>query len=325
MCAEGGMKARAQVLVGPGEFELRELDVPAPGPGELRMRVHACGICGSDKVLAHTSPPGTVLGHEVIAEVESCGPGATGWHVGDRAIPVGDHIGMGGGRLGGFSEWIVVAAEVCVRVPAPLPSRHAVLGEPMGNGLHFVRRGRLQPGQCVAIFGAGQIGLAILFWARRLGAQRIVVSEPALQRARLARQLGADAVLDPTHHTDIAAAMSAALGGRPQLVFEATGRPDVMRDAIPLVAPGGGAVVIAGITLEEIAIRPVALVLKETDLIFPLGTVREEVEEVIAVLARGELPAERFISHRISQAAIPAALEELGRPTDQIKVVVEYA
>ncbi len=318
------MKARAQVLVGPGEFELHELDVPSPGAGELRMRVHACGICGSDKVLAQTSPAGTVLGHEVIAEVESCGRGVTGWHPGDRAIPVGDNIGMGPGRLGGFSEWIVVAADVCVRVPASVPSRHAVLGEPLGNGLHFVRRGRLQPGHRVAIFGAGQIGLAILFWARRGGAARIVVSEPAPQRAQLARDLGADVVLDPTQLGDISAAITAALDGRPQLVFEATGRSEVMRDAIPLVAPGGGAVVIAGITLDEIAIRPVALVLKETDLIFPLGTVREEVEEVVATLARGELPAERFISHRISQDAIPAALKELGRPTDQIKVVVEY-
>ncbi len=319
------MQTRAQVLVGPGEFELRELDVPPPGPGELRVRVHACGICGSDKLLAHTLPAGTVLGHEVIAAVESCGPGVTGWRPGDRAIPVGDHIGMGeAGRLGGFSEWLVVSADVCVRVPDALPSRIAVLGEPMANGLHFVRRGRLQAGQRVAIFGAGQIGLSILYWARRLGAGRIVVSEPAPQRARLARELGADAVLDPTQQADISAAIPDALGGRPQLVFEATGRADVMREAIHLVAPGGGAAVIAGITLDEIAISPVALILKETDLIFPLGTVREEVEEVVAVLASGELPAERFISHRISQAAIPAALKELGRPTDQIKVVVDY-
>jgi (R,R)-butanediol dehydrogenase / meso-butanediol dehydrogenase / diacetyl reductase len=318
------VKARAQVLTGPGEFELRELDVPPPGPGELRMRVHACGICGSDKVLAQTCGPGTVLGHEVIAEVESCGPGVTGWRPGDRAIPVGDHIGMGMDRLGGFSEWIVIAASACVSVPATVPSLHAVLGEPLGNGLHFVRRARLRAGQRVAVLGAGQIGLSIIYWARRLGAGRIAVSEPATARAQLARALGADVVLDPTQHANISAAVSDALGERPQLVFEATGRSEVMNQAIHLVGSGGGAVVICGVTLDTMTIRPASLILKETDLIFPLGTVREEVEEVVAALARGEVPADRFVSHRISQAEIPAMLHDLGRPTDRIKVVVEY-
>ena len=90
--------------------------------------------------------------------------------------------------------------------------------------------------------------------------------------------------------------------------------------------PGGrgSVVVLAGITMDELTVRPVVLCLKETDLVFPIGTVREEVEEVVAVLAGGELPADRFVSHRIRQADIPAALRELGKPTDQIKVVVDY-
>ena len=318
------MQAHAQVLVAPGTFELREVHVPVPAPGELRMRVRACGICGSDKVLAYTSAPGTVLGHEVIAEVESCGPGVTGWRRGDRAIPVGDRIGMGNGRLGGFAEWLVVAADACVPVPDTLTSRIAVLAEPMANGLHFVRRARLEAGQDVAIFGAGQIGLFTLYWARHLGARRIAVVEPVPARARFAEQLGADAVIDPTITPDVAGAVTAALGARPRFVFEVTGRGDVMRQAIPLVATGGGVVVIAGITLDEISIRPASLILKETDLIFPLGAVREEVEETIVALASGVFPAERFITHRIRQAEIPAALEELGRPTEQIKVVVDY-
>jgi len=287
--------------------------------------VHACGICGSAKLLARTAPAGTVLGHEVVAAVESCGPGVQGWCPGDRAIPVGDHLGRGeGGRLGGFSEWIVIDAAACVRVPEPLSSLDAVLGEPMGNGLHFVRRARLHAGQRVAILGAGPIGLSILFWARRLGAGRIVVTEPVASRAQVARELGADAVLDPTRRSDLSAAITDALGGPPQMVFEAAGRAEVMQEAIRMVAPGGSTVVIAGITLDEIALRPVSLTLKETDLIFPLGTVREEVEEVLDVLARGELPVDRFVSHRIAQAAIPATLRDLGRPTDQIKVVVDY-
>ncbi len=317
------MNCQAQILTAPGEFELREIEVPEPGPGQVRLRVHGCGICGSDKMLSRVSAPGTILGHEVIAEVESCGPGVTAWRPGDRAIPLGDDLGMSDQR-GGFSEWITIAADVCVRVPESVPSAQAVIAEPIGNGLHFVRRGRLQPGQRVAILGAGQIGLSILYWARRLGADRIVVSEPAPARARLARALGADAVIDPRQQTDVAAAITAALGGRPQIVFEAVGRTEVMEEAIRMPGGGPSVVVLAGITMDELTIQPVSLCLKETDLVFPIGTVGDEVVEVLDVLARGELPAERFVSHRIRQAEIPAALRELGKPTDQIKVVVDY-
>jgi (R,R)-butanediol dehydrogenase/meso-butanediol dehydrogenase/diacetyl reductase len=318
------MKSRAQVLVGPGEFELREIDVPDPGPGQVRMRVHGCGICGSDKVLSLTSAPGTILGHEAIAEVESCGVGVRDWRPGERAIPLGDHIGMSAER-GGFSEWIVIDAGALVRVPESVPSRSAVISEPMGNGLHFVRRGRMQAGQRVAILGAGQIGLSVLYWARRLGAARIAVSEPVAVRAQLARELGADAVINPLATGDLTAAFSDALGGRPDVVFEAAGRVDVMEQAIRLPGDRGSVVVLAGITLDELSIRPVSLCLKETDLVFPIGTVASEVAEVLDAMARNELPAERFISHRIRQADIPQAIRDLGKPTDQIKVIVDYS
>jgi 2-desacetyl-2-hydroxyethyl bacteriochlorophyllide A dehydrogenase len=317
------MLSRAQVLTAPETFELRELEIPAPGPGQLRMRVHACGICGSDKMLAQVSAPGTILGHEVIGEIESCGAGVTGWRPGERAVPLGDELGMSDQR-GGFSEWIVIAANNCIRVPDSLPSLHAVIAEPLGNGLHFVRRGRLQRGQRVAILGAGQIGLSMLFWARRFGAGRIVVSEPVPARAALARELGADVVINPTEHNDLSETISAALGGRPQLVFEAVGRTDVMDEAVRLPGTDGGVVVLAGITLSELTIRPASLCLKETDLVFPIGTNATEVEEVLAVMASGDVPAERFVSHRIRQADIPSMLHALGRPTDQIKVIVDY-
>lgn len=316
------MKCRAQVLVGPAEFELREIDVPEPGPGEVRLRVHGCGVCGSDKFLAQISPPGTILGHEVIGEVEALGVGVDGWRVGDRAIPLGEHLGMSTHR-GGYSEVLVIPANACVPVPASLPSGSAVIAEPMGNGLHFVRRGRLRAGQRVAILGAGQIGLAMVWWARRLGAARIVVTEPVVARAARARALGADVVIDAGREADVPGAVVAALGAPPDLVCEATGRADVMTDAIEM-AGSGGVVVLAGITPDAIQIQPLMLCLKEVDLVFPIGTVRAEVEETLAALASGDLDARQFISHRIRLDEVPAAIRALGRPTDQVKVVVEY-
>src|SRR5579862_3776426 len=275
------MESRAQVLIAPETFELRSRDVPAAGAGQVRLRVHACGICGSDKVLARVSAPGTILGHEVVGEIESCGPGVTSWRSGERAVPLGDGLGMCDHR-GGFSEWIIMRAENCVRVPDALPSLHAVLAEPLANGLHFVRRSRLQRGQRVAILGAGQIGLSMLVWARRLGAGRIVVSEPAPARAALARDLGADVVIDPLHTDDVGAAIADALHGRPHVVLEAVGRAAVMHEAVRLPGRGGGVVVLAGITLDPLTIQPASLCMKETDLVFPVGTNAAEVEETLA-------------------------------------------
>jgi len=317
------MQSRAQVLIAPERFTLRTLEIPAPAPGQVRLRVHACGICGSDKVLAQTSAPGTILGHEVVGEIESCGAGVAEWHPGERVVPLGDGLGMSDQR-GGFSEWFTMPAQNCVRVPDTLRSGHAVLAEPLANGLHFVRRGRLQRGQRVAILGAGQIGLSMLVWARRLGAGRIVVSEPAPARAALARVLGADAVIDPNTTDNLRDAVADALGGRPHLVLEAVGRVAAMDDAVRLPGPGGAVVVLAGITLDTLTIRPTSLCMKETDLVFPIGTNTAEVAETLALLAAGDIPADSFVSHRIGQNDIPTALRDLGRPTDQIKVVVDY-
>ncbi len=314
--------ARAQVLVAPGEFELRDLQIPDPGPGQVRMRVLACGVCGSDKVLSQMSTPGSVLGHEIIGEVESCGPGVADWKPGDRAVPIGEEIGQAGN--GGYGEFLVTAAPMCIRVPPSVPTLHGVITEPMSNGLHFVRRGRLQPGQRVAILGAGQIGLSMLFWAKRLGAGRVVVSEPVASRRCFAVELGADAALDPTAEADLKDAVNTALDGRPDVVLEASGIPRVMDDAIHMVRPRGGVVVLAGITLDELSIRPVALCLKETDLVFPLGTFPDEVAEVLRTMEQGELPAERFVSRRILQEDVPQAIRELGKSTDDVKVVVDY-
>lgn len=316
------MRCRAQVLVGPTEFALREIDVAVPGRGELRLLVHACGVCGSDKFLAQICSPGTILGHEVVAEVEAVGEGVDGWQVGDRAIPLGEGLGMSELR-GGYGEAMVISADACVPVPAHLPSASAVIAEPMGNGLHFVRRGRLRAGQRVAILGAGQIGLSMIWWARRLGAARIVATEPVAARAARARTLGADAVIDATREPDVPAAVFAALGGPPEIVLEATGRADVMTDAIQM-AGQGGVVVLAGITPDAIQIQPLALCLKEVDLVFPIGTVRAEVEETLAALASGDLDARQFVTHRIELDDLPAAIRSLGHPTDQVKVVVDY-
>jgi len=139
----------------------------------------------------------------------------------------------------------------------------------------------------------------------------------------LAAELGADVVLDPRACPDVGSAVAEALGGSPEIVFEAVGRADVMEAAIQMVAPGG-VVVLAGITLEEVPIWPLALCLEENDLVFPVGTNRDEVGEVIEVLSRGEFPAGRFVSHRIGLSELPDVLKELGKPSDQVKVVIDY-
>src|SRR5262245_45569376 len=107
------MKAVAQVLVAPGRFAKRAIELVEPGPGQVAMRVLGCGLCGSDKLLSRTSDPGTILGHEVLARVDVAGPGVAEWQPGDRAVPLGEGLGMTASG-GGFSDRIVVSTRTLV-------------------------------------------------------------------------------------------------------------------------------------------------------------------------------------------------------------------
>jgi (R,R)-butanediol dehydrogenase/meso-butanediol dehydrogenase/diacetyl reductase len=338
------MKACVFKAIG-APLEIVELPDPIAGPGELVVRVKACGICGSD-LHAATSPkaklpPGTIMGHELAGIVDQIGAGVAGFEPGDPVVVMsylacGEcascRAGIGvrcaamtlvgfGEAPGGYAELIKTRPGSVFKIPKTMSFRAAATVEPLVVGLHGLRRARFQAGESCVIMGAGSIGLMTLLWARFAGARAIVVSELLLDRRTVALKLGADAAVDPRMHSP-AAAMTRLTGAGPDVIFECIGEAGTMAQAISH-APRGGRVTILGVSMEDDGFPPGLAMSKELDVSFSLGLEPGEVETAIAVLASGRISTDPLITHTVSLDDLPRAFAALTRPSNQTKVMLE--
>ena len=218
------MNARVAELCGLREFRLVETELPAPGPGEVQVRIDAVGICGSD---VHSYAEGgvgdtpcrypMVLGHEPAGVVVATGAGVTGWTAGDRAAfepaiycyhcefcHTGRHNVCANLRFmsmpgdpGFFREYANIPAHNLIGIPAGLGMGEATIIEPLAVVLHSMQFAALRQSETAVVFGAGPIGLMTVICLKLAGAGRVWSVEPVAARRELARQAGADAVLDP--------------------------------------------------------------------------------------------------------------------------------
>ena len=265
---------RAAIIDSHHGIEVGEVADPAPGPGQLVVRVTACGICGSDLKARPAMPHGTVMGHEFCGEVVALGSGVTGaWREGVQAavLPVmscgtcswcraGDvaHcqsarlVGLGGSP-GGFAEFAVVSSEHSFALPDGVPNHYGALVEPFAVGLHTARIARIADGDSVLIIGGGPVGLTTARWARALGAGDVVVSDPLAARRELSGLLGATAALDPAIDE---------LGQDFDVVIDCAGKPGLL-DTCVAAASTKGRVVVAGACSEPDPYIPIRALLKE--------------------------------------------------------------
>jgi L-iditol 2-dehydrogenase len=210
-------------LAGLRNFRLHEQPDRDPGPGEIQVKVKAVGICGSDLHYYFEGGIGDtpctypmVLGHEPSGEVLKVGAGVSGWAKGDRAIlepavycyhceycMAGKHNVCANLRFfstpsdpGFFRQVMTLPATNVVPLPAGLSWEEGTLSEPLAIVFHSMKFADPRPGETVALFGAGPIGLLTLIVLKLAGA-RVWVMEPVAHRRELASKLGADAVLDP--------------------------------------------------------------------------------------------------------------------------------
>ena len=226
---------KAVQVTRPGTFELVEREVPEAGPGQVRVKVLACGVCHSDMFVRSGGFPGLVLprvpGHEIAGVVDAVGAGVTAWEVGDR-VGVGWHGGhcfqcdacrrglfinckagkvTGVSHDGGYAEYAVVPHESVARMPAGMDAVDA--GPLLCAGVttyNALRNSGARPGDTVAVQGIGGLGHLALQYAARMGFRTVAISRGA-DKESLARELGAHEYVD----TDKAPAAEAlkALGG----------------------------------------------------------------------------------------------------------------
>jgi len=195
-----------------GHLVLQEREIPAPGQGEVLMRVMAAGICGSDIPRVYqTGTPAfpRVLGHEFAGRITAVGPGGDAALIGRKAavfpiVPCGrcefclDHIfprclnysSYGSRRDGGFSDYLTVPEFNLVLFDDAVSYRQAAMLEPATIALHVIRRAQLDLNDTIAIFGAGPIGLIAARWAQLHGAGKILLIDTDRRKAAFCRSLG---------------------------------------------------------------------------------------------------------------------------------------
>ena len=320
---------RAVLLGAGGALTYDEVPDPVPGEGQVRLRVAACGVCGSDLHLRRMGflPPGYVMGHEFAGVVDAVGPGVTGWAEGDRAavypfVPSPEHdmtasvTGIGcGGPFGGLAEACVVGVERLWRLPDSLDTETGALVEPLAVALHALDVAGVRPDDACAVVGAGPIGVLTLLALRARGVTRVAVVE--LDAARRARVDAPAFGLDGVHEQ-----VMAALGGPPRVVFECAGHPSAPGLALELVAPSG-VVTLLGVLDEPVPISQLLLMVKEAQLRASFCYRPASFDEAVGLLADGAVPVDRLVTSRRPLADTPAVLDELATPgTGEVKVLL---
>ena len=335
---------KAAVYKGKQRFEIEEIPTPSPGPDQVLVKVHFCAICGTDvhAFLYDIAPPGTVLGHEFAGDVVEVGPSVTEWKVGDRVIggggdpPPGHEpltrthprynyrtMGFPEGSIRGYAEYVLMEEWQPILIPDGISDEEAAMCEPTAVAVHAVRNSDLKLGDTVGILGAGPIGLLTLQAAKAAGASAVYVSEPAPERARVASELGADAVINPLEQ-DLVAEIDALTGGiGPDIVFDCAGFPSTLDQAFNVVRRAGQVVLVA-VPWEELPLRPVDWMARETSFKASWGSLPADWHRALGLMASGKLTVKPLISEvgYIPLEGMQEAFEGLTKPSTQLQVVV---
>jgi L-iditol 2-dehydrogenase len=313
---------QALVLTGPKQFELQDVPAPTAGPGEVLVAVAACGICGSDVhgmdgSTGRRRPP-IVMGHEAAGTIAAVGPGVTRWRPGER-VTFDSTISCGGcehcrrgevnlchhrrvlgvscedyRQAGAFADFIVVPERILYRLPDGLSFEEAALIEPFTIAFHAVGRRPAQLNDSALIIGCGMIGLALLQTARRAGFGRITMVDTAADRLAQARQLGADATVNPGDGDALAALLAATDGRGFDQVFEAVGVAATV-DLAVRAARKGGAVVLVGNVHPSVPLPLQVVVTRELTL-FGSCASAGEYPACLELMARGAISAQPLLS-----------------------------
>ena len=325
---------RAVVVTDDRSLELRDVDEPEPGEGQVRVRVEACGICGSDLHMlpSPSLPAGTVMGHEFAGEIDALGPGVEGFEAGDRVCvypfrPIDHHdlevamntgLGMGGGP-GAYAEKVVAGREMLWRLPDGVELEHGALVEPLAVALHGLDIAGVEPGDACAVIGAGPIGIMTALALRARGIENVVVIERNERRAARMSTLGFDCIgLDGVHEAALE-----RLGGPPRVVLECAGNPAAPGLAVELVAPSGR-VVLLGVLDEPVPISQLLLMLKEAEIRASFAYRPRDFDEAVELVAAGKVPIDRLVTAREPLERAAEMFEELAQPgTEQVKVLLK--
>lgn len=334
------------VLRQPGHFSFESAPEPGlPAPGEVLLRIHRVGVCGTDYHAYRGRQPffsyPRVLGHELGAEVVATGEGIHGVKVGDR-VAVEPYLNCGACQPcragfmncceslrvlgvhadGGLADYLLVPADKA-HVSNSLTYEQLALVETLGIGTHAVQRARVGANDLVLVVGAGPIGLAVVQFAK-LAEATVAVMDLAENRLRFCREhLGADAVLQPAGDETLARLRNALGGDRPTAVFDATGNAASMHEAFRYPAPGGR-LLFVGLFQGDVTFHDPDFHRRELTLLASRNSLPGDFRRILSLLETGAIDTTPWVTDRAPFRSVPDAVEAWLQPGRQpIKAVVE--
>jgi threonine dehydrogenase-like Zn-dependent dehydrogenase len=354
------------VLMQDSNLRVAEVPEPLPGPGEVLVDVLAAGICGSD---LHCAAHGAefnaatrrsvgfdvmdldrpvVFGHEFVGRVAAYGPGT------EQRIAVGGRVvsmpfllreqpvflGFAGPEApGAYCERMVLSEPLLIEVPDQVPTEVAALTEPLAVAFRTVARADVAANDVPLVVGCGPIGLAVIAVLKMKGIHPIIASDFSPERRALARQLGADVIVDPKENSPYEALMAAAatedparmapphtvlgqLPIRPTVAFECVGVPGLIQQMIEGVPPGSR-IAVAGINEMSDNFEPAQCVFKELDIRFSLFYSPEEFAATLTHLAAGDFDVAPLLTGTVGLDGVADAFKRLRSNPHDAKILID--
>ena len=355
-------RMRAAVYRAPDQIVTETLAIPELGPGEVLVRVHTCGVCGTDLKKIHTGSHSAprVFGHEMAGTIAAVGSGVRGFAPGDRVmafhhIPcnacfycrkgtfaqceqykkVGTTAGLGAAAGGGFSEyirimdWIVgdgVTPAGLIRIPDDIPLEQAAFIEPVNTCFKAIQLLALEPDDTVLVIGQGSIGIILAALARQTGAT-VLTSDMYPERHAMAAGFGLNQPLDA--RSDVVGACKRATDGRgADVALVAVGFDALIGMAMEAIRPGGRVMLFASTQHGTAPFDPAAVCMDEKTLMgsysASVAIQQQGIDLVFEGYRSGRLDLTRLISHRFSLEEAEAAIELASHPQpDSMKIVLQ--
>jgi L-iditol 2-dehydrogenase len=344
---------QAAVYRGVNDVRLETVPVPEIGAGELLVRVHTCGVCGTDlKKIAtgsHSAP--RIFGHETAGVVAGVGAGIRDFHAGDRVvlfhhIPCREcyycrhktfaqceyykKVGCTAGfepSGGGFAEYVRVMDWIVrygtVRIPDGISFEQACFVEPVNTCMKGIEALRLQPGDTVLVIGQGPIGIILGVLARRAGAL-VITSDLYSERLKIGESLGLERKLDASRKDPVGDVRALTDGRGADAVILAVGGNSLIRTAMDAARPGGRVLLFAQTVRGETVIDPADICVQEKALVGSYSASVDLQEQSVQFVMGREMELERLISHRFPLSQSGEALDLAAHPQpSSMKIVIQ--
>src|SRR6266853_3772894 len=344
---------QAAVYRGKDDVRLETVAVPEIGAGELLVRIHTCGICGTDlkkiSTGSHSAP--RIFGHEMAGQVAAIGAGVKNFAVGDRVMvfhhipcgecyycrkkvfaqcPVYKKVGTTAGfepSGGGFAEYIRVMDWIVrkgvVKIPDQVSYEQASFIEPVNTCMKAIEALQLQPDETVLVIGQGPIGVMLAVLARRTGAT-VVTSDLYAQRLRISESFGLGHKVNAGTADPMARVLELTDGRGADAVILATAGNSLIKPAMDATRPGGRVMLFAQTQRSEVAIDPAAVCVDEKTLLGSYSASVDLQQENVQMVFSGEIEFARLVSHRLPLAQSVEALRLASHPgPGSLKIVIQ--